>query len=412
MNEINLELLREADSTRPIGVWSGRRDLSQNFGITENAEDVMAILCYAAKKRCQDVIFQTGAPVLMNLMGELIALTEWRYDKTDFLRAAKMMAGGGSDLETRLAGGRAFNKAVDARDRSERDDHGEHRTYRFRVNVTACQFGDDMGGQMVCRYIPSRPPTVQEIQLEEEIIEESTPTMGAVILSGPTGSGKTTTFAALQRRVMEERTPIQGNVVTLEEPIEFIFDSVVSNRCVIAQSEIPTHFGSFEIGIQEAMRRVPRLIVVGEQRDYHTMAAAQEAANTGHTVYTTVHSNTAALAIQRIVGKFPMDQREQAFEMAVATTHMVVSQVLVKTREGSRICLREWVILDDTIRGEMIKIGFVGTSGFLGSVMRKGGHGRAMIEAVRTQFKAGVIDEETAQSVMQRYGYARTERVL
>ncbi|MDA4806106.1 ATPase, T2SS/T4P/T4SS family, partial [Enterobacter hormaechei] len=118
--------------------------------------------------------------------------------------------------------------------------------------------------------------------------------MGSVILSGPTGSGKTTTFAGLLRRVMEEETPIEGNIVTLEQPIEFTFDSIQSHRCVIAQSEIPTHFSSFEMGIEEAMRRVPRLIVVGEQRYSQTMAAAQEAANTGHAVYTTVHSNTAA----------------------------------------------------------------------------------------------------------------------
>lgn len=395
-----------------IGLWSGKHDLSQGFKMTETGEDVMRILCYAARNGCQDVIFQTGSPIFMNKLGSLIALTEWTYDTTDFMRAAKHISGSGGDVETRLAGARSFNKRIDARDFGDRDEHGEPRVYRFRANVTACAFGASLGGQMVLRYIPEHPPTVKQIQLEDDIIGESTPEMGSVILSGPTGSGKTTTFAALLRRVMEEDTPIEGNVVTLEQPIEFTFDSIQSHRCVIAQSEIPTHFSTFEMGIEEAMRRVPRLIVVGEQRDYQTMAAAQEAANTGHAVYTTVHSNTAALAIQRIVGKFPREMQSQAFEMAVATTHMIVSQVLVRDTKGGRVCLREWVVLDDDARQELTKVGFLGSRAFLYDLMTRGGSGKPMKSTVAEQFKAGNISEEAARLALKRYGYSRSERVL
>ncbi|MCW5796354.1 ATPase, T2SS/T4P/T4SS family [Agrobacterium sp. GD03638] len=395
-----------------IGLWTGRRDLSQNFGMTESGEDVMKVLCYAARSGCQDVIFQTGAPILMNQLGSLVALTEWTYDTTDFMRAAKHISGSGGDVETRLAGGRAFNKRIDARDFSERDEYGEPRVYRFRANVTACAYGAALGGQMVLRYIPEHPPTVKDIGLEEDIIGESTPEMGSVILSGPTGSGKTTTFAALLRRVMEEETAIEGNVVTLEQPIEFSFDSIKSHRCVIAQSEIPTHFSSFEMGIEEAMRRVPRLIVVGEQRDYQTMAAAQEAANTGHAVYTTVHSNTSSLAIQRIVGKFPREMQSQAFEMAVATTHMIVSQVLVRNTSGGRVCLREWVVLDDDARQELTKVGFLGSRAFLYDLMCRGGHGKPMKATVAEQFKSGNISEDAARLALKRYGYSRSERII
>ena len=405
MDEFNPETAR-------LGQWSGPRDLSQDFGMTDSSEDVMRVLAYAAKEGCQDVVFQTGLPIMMNLRGSYRALTNWIYDNTDFIRAAKHISGGGGDIEIRLAGGRAFNRRIDIRDRSDRDEHGEPKVYRFRVNVSSCAYGTGQGGQMVCRYIPADPPTVADIQLEDEIIEESTPEMGAVILSGPTGSGKTTTFAALLRRVMEEDTPIEGNIVTLEQPIEFLFDSVPSHRCIIAQAEIPLHFESFEKGIEEAMRRVPRLIVIGEQRDYHTMSAAQEAANTGHAVYTTVHSNTAALSIQRIVGKFPREQQSQAFEMAVATTHMVVSQVLVPHRSGkSRICMREWVILDDERRQELLKVGFLGSSGYLAELMQSRKGGKSMRDSVRERFKAGEIDEEVAKKVLHRYGVPAKDRV-
>jgi defect-in-organelle-trafficking protein DotB len=211
---------------------------------------------------------------------------------------------------------------------------------------------------------------------------------------------------------MEEETAIEGNVVTLEQPIEFSFDSIKSHRCVIAQSEIPTHFSSFEMGIEEAMRRVPRLIVVGEQRDYQTMAAAQEAANTGHAVYTTVHSNTSSLAIQRIVGKFPREMQSQAFEMAVATTHMIVSQVLVRNTSGGRVCLREWVVLDDDARQELTKVGFLGSRAFLYDLMCRGGHGKPMKATVAEQFKSGNISEDAARLALKRYGYSRSERII
>lgn len=152
-----------------IGLWSGKRDLSQSFRMTETGEDVMRILCYAARNGCQDVIFQTGSPILMNKLGSLIALTEWTYDTTDFMRAAKHISGSGGDVETRLAGARSFNKRIDARDFGDRDEHGEPKVYRFRANVTACAFGASLGGQMVLRYIPEHPPPFETSSLRKTL---------------------------------------------------------------------------------------------------------------------------------------------------------------------------------------------------------------------------------------------------
>jgi defect in organelle trafficking protein DotB len=400
--------------TGVIGLWSGAVDpFAHDMKMIESPEHVMRVLCYAAKQGCQDVVFQTGYPIQMNKNGHYSALSCWYFDSNEFFRTAKYIASEGSDIETRLSGGRSFNKAFNARDLSDRDDDNEPRVYRFRINISACAHGAFNGGQMVCRYIPSTPPTCEQIGLEDEIIEQSTPEMGAVILSGPTGSGKTTTFAALLRRVMETDTPIFGNVVTLEEPIEFSFDMIKSGRCLISQSEIPLHFSSFEQGIQEAMRRVPRLIVVGEQRDYNTMAAAQEAANTGHAVYTTVHSNTAALALSRIVGKFPINLRSQAYEMAVATSHMIVSQVLVPKKSGGRMCLREWLVLDDELRTQLLSKGADASSTyFLLKAMESPRYGRRMDQTVRSAFKAGLISEDAAHKVLSRYGFNSNDNLL
>ena len=112
--------------------------------------------------------------------------------------------------------------------------------------------------------------------------------------------GKTTTFAALIRRILEGDTPIEGNIITYEAPIEFVFEAVPSPTCTISQREIGVHLPDFASGVRNSLRRKPGLIVVGELRDMDTIMAAVEAANTGHPLYTTTHANNVALVLRRL----------------------------------------------------------------------------------------------------------------
>ena len=115
-----------------------------------------------------------------------------------------------------------------------------------------------------------------------------------MVIAGETGSGKTTTLAALMRRVLEEPTPIHGNLITYEAPIEFVFEAIDSSTSTVMQHEIGLHLPSFAAGVRNSLRRKPALLLVGELRDMETIMASVEAANTGHPIYTTTHANDVA----------------------------------------------------------------------------------------------------------------------
>jgi defect in organelle trafficking protein DotB len=259
--------------------------------------------------------------------------------------------------------------------------------------------------QIVCRHIPIEPPTVEALKVEADIVLESTPAQGAVIIAGATGSGKTTTLAALMRRVLEEPTPIKGNILTYEAPIEFVFEGVPSGSCFIMQHEIGLHLPSFDAGVRNSLRRKPSLILVGELRDKETILACAEAANTGHPIYTTAHANDAASIVRRLTLKFPADLQIQAFHDVLATTHMVVSQLLVPRVGGGRVCLREWQVLTDPIRREVSRAGMEHSIDTLRTIIQRGDEGRSMKATVFAALQDGTIDTATANRVLENYGY-------
>ena len=312
---------------------------------------------------------------------------------------------GVDSIMSKLYAGRDFDHAFHIPDDCSRDAHDEPIKHRFRLNLTPNHYEGDVGLQGVCRYIPSSPPTVTEVGVEAEIVAESTPAQGAVIVAGETGSGKTTTFAALIRRVLEGDTPIEGNVVTYEAPIEFVFEGVPSPTCTVSQHEIGVHLPDFASGVRNALRRKPGLIVVGELRDMETIMAAVEAANTGHPLYTTTHANSVALVLRRLSLKFPADLQVQGFHDVLATMHMIVSQVLVPKLGGGRTCLREWQLVTDEVRREVEREGMERSPGTMQAIIRRNEGGRSMDRSVRLAIEAGLIDTQTASRVLQRYGY-------
>ena len=165
--------------------------------------------------------------------------------------------------------------------------------YRFRVNATACLVEGYTGIQITMRSIPTTPPKLVDMALPQNIIDNIAPLEGAVYVTGATGSGKSTLLASIIRNFAEDPN-CNRKILTYEAPIEFVYDSIEKTSCIVSQSEIPKHIPSFEAGIRNALRRKPRLILVGECRDRETIDALLEASLTGHPVYTTVHSNGVA----------------------------------------------------------------------------------------------------------------------
>ena len=202
---------------------------------------------------------------------------------------------------------------------------------RFRVNAAR----DRRGPVAVFRVIPAKVVTAEELGLGKEITQLGFLNKGLVLVSGPTGSGKSTTLCALIDLINRERT---DHIVTIEDPIEFVHEN---KRCLITQRQVHLHTESFKTALRAALREDPDIVLVGEMRDLETVAIAIETAETGHLVFGTLHTTTAASTVDRIIDQFPSDRQAQIRVMLSESLKGVISQTLCKKIGGGRVAARE-----------------------------------------------------------------------
>ena len=229
---------------------------------------------------------------------------------------------------------------------------------RFRVNL----FQGNGGASAVLRLIPSRILTAGQLGLPPVVLELAQQPKGLVLVTGATGSGKSTTLAAMVDYLNRNQ---QLHIMTLEDPIEFVHSS---QRSLVNQREIGTHTDGFKQALKSALRQDPDVVLVGELRDQETVQLALEVANTGHLVFGTLHTMNAISSIDRMVDIFPADQQNQVRSTMAEVLRGVISQTLCKKRDGGRVAAIEVLVVNQAVSGQIRR----GQTNQLETVMQTG----------------------------------------
>ena len=346
------------------------------------------MLQHAENLNASDITIQTGAPIFAEVYGQLLKITNRNLSNTEL-----------GDLINAIYGPNATTQLLSGKDI---DTHYEFRPnrgvrYRYRVNATACLVEGHDAIQITLRTIPTTPPQLETMDLPDNIIEAIAPAEGIVFITGATGSGKSTLLASIIRHLIEKEES-HRKVLTYEAPIEFVYDEIETISSIVSQSEIPRHLPNFAEGVRNALRRKPRLIMVGECRDPETISAALEAALTGHPVYTTLHTSGVAETMRRLVTSFSGEERLGRTIDILETIRLCIWQKLVPTIDGKRVALREYLVFDEEVRDILLESDPNDVTSVTRKLVRQ--KGQLMTADAKKKFEQGVISERVYKLII------------
>lgn len=273
---------------------------------------------------------------------------------------------------------------------------------RFRLNATPCFIQGSDGVQITARAISHEPPTLDQISVEETIRNVVKLGQGLVLITGSMGTGKTTLLSSLVRSVLED-PDARKHIITAESPIEYVYDRIDCNGSIISPLSIPRQLKTFHAAVVEATRRRPHIFVLGEAREINTFRAVIEAAQLGILVLTTLHTNSVAETMNRIINQFHMN--EQAFQKAniVDSLRMIVSQTLLPCERGGLIALREILPLHEMmVRSELMSASIYDISNVTRSLVSS--HGKSMFRDAMDKYKQGLISEYHLNFIRHSFG--------
>ncbi|MBL1273134.1 MAG: twitching motility protein PilT [Marinobacter maritimus] len=289
--------------------------------------DITELLAFSAKQGASDLHLSSGLPPMIRVDGDVrrINLPPLEHKEVHGLIYDIMNDKQRKDYEEFLETDFSFEVPGVA---------------RFRVNA----FNQNRGAGAVFRTIPSKVLTMEDLGMGQVFKDVSSVPRGLVLVTGPTGSGKSTTLAAMIDYINDTR---YEHVLTIEDPIEFVHDS---KKCLVNQREVHRDTLGFNEALRSALREDPDIILVGELRDLETIRLALTAAETGHLVFGTLHTTSAAKTIDRVVDVFPAEEKSMVRSMLSESLQAVVSQTLMKKMGGGRIAAHEIMIGTAAIR--------------------------------------------------------------
>ncbi len=289
--------------------------------------DITELLAFSAKQNASDLHLSAGLPPMIRVDGDIrrINLPPMDHKEVHSLVYDIMNDKQRKDYEEFLETDFSFEVPGVA---------------RFRVNA----FNQNRGAGAVFRTIPSKVLTMEDLGMGQVFRQISETPRGIILVTGPTGSGKSTTMAAMLDYINENR---YEHILTIEDPIEFVHES---KKCLVNQREVHKDTHGFSEALRSALREDPDIILVGELRDLETIKLALEAAETGHVVFGTLHTQSAAKTIDRVIDVFPAEEKAMVRSMLSESLQAVVSQTLLKRQGGGRVAAHEIMIGTPAIR--------------------------------------------------------------
>ena len=289
--------------------------------------DITELLAFSAKQGASDLHLSAGLPPMIRVDGDVrrINLPALEHQEVHSLIYEIMNDKQRKDFEEFLETDFSFEVPGVA---------------RFRVNA----FNQNRGAGAVFRTIPSKVLTMEDLDMGQVFRDISMVPRGLVLVTGPTGSGKSTTLAAMIDFINDNR---YDHILTIEDPIEFVHES---KKCLVNQREVHRDTHGFNEALRSALREDPDIILVGELRDLETIRLALTAAETGHLVFGTLHTTSAAKTIDRVIDVFPAEEKDMVRSMLSESLQAVVSQTLLKRANGGRVAAHEIMIGTPAIR--------------------------------------------------------------
>src|SRR6266699_431214 len=334
--------------------------------------DIAELLAFAVKNKASDLHLSAGLPPMIRVHGDIrrINLPPMEHEDVHAMVYDIM-----SDAQRK-----AYEEMLEC-DFS----FGIPNLARFRVNA----FNQQRGAAVAFRTIPSKVLSLEELAAPKVFAEMTNRPRGLILCTGPTGSGKSTTLAAMINHVNENE---YGHILAIEDPIEFLHDS---KKCLINQREVGPHTMSFANALRAALREDPDYILVGEMRDLETIRLALTAAETGHLVFGTLHTSSAAKTIDRIVDVFPGEEKDMVRSMLSESLRAVISQTLMKKNAGGRIAAHEIMIGTPAIRN-LIREGKIAQ--MYSSIQTGGAQGMQTLDQCLADLVAkGMVSKEEAR---------------
>ncbi len=311
----------EEGTAAPVPVAGSRPTYS---GPTAEMDELFTVIY---EMKASDLHIATGCPPMVRLDGEIQALA-------------------GRPVLTPADTERMLMAIAPERNREEfRSRHDSDFAYQLKgIGRFRCNLFQDRKGMGGCfRLIPSKIMTSDDMGLAKEILQLCHLPKGLVLITGPTGSGKSTTLCALIDYINRNRT---DHIITIEDPLEFVHEN---KKCLINQRQVHEHTDSFKNALRAALREDPDIVLVGEMRDLETTAIAIETAETGHLVFGTLHTSSAASTVDRIIDQFPADRQGQIRVMLAESLKGVISQLLVRKIGGGRVPALEVLIVTPSV---------------------------------------------------------------